>query len=176
MPRWRRDSLFGPGPRQRLDRNGRARFRFLTRQHRGGSRLTANDVAMGEVLVSALGDDGRLDLAHNTIAERALCHPATVRRALVRLRDLGLVTWVRRLVRGSSTGWRCEQGSNAYCLLTPACDAHDARPVKRYRFREEAPDNRQPIGQGSVPDLLALRRAAWAAGLVGIRAAEAKAW
>ena len=107
MPRWRRDSIFGPGQRQRLDRNGRARFRFLTRQHRRVNRLTANDVAVGEVL-SALGDDGRLDLAHNTIAERALCHLATVRRALVRLRGLGLATWVRRLVRGSSTGWRCE--------------------------------------------------------------------
>ena len=174
MPRWRRDSIFGPGQRQRLDRNGRARFRFLTRQHRRVNRLTANDVAVGEVLVSALGDDGRLDLAHNTIAERALCHPATVRRALVRLRDLGLVTWARRLVRCSSTGWRCEQGSNAYVLLTPACDAHDARPVKRYRFREEARDDRQRGGEGHLPDLLAARRAAWTAGLVGIVAAAVR--
>ncbi len=79
--------------------------------------LTACDLDVAEVLVSALGDDGRLDLAHATIAERALCHPTTARRALQRLRELGLVQWVRRLVRGSDTGWRAAQTSNAYCLF-----------------------------------------------------------
>ena len=133
MPKWHRDSIFGPGPRQPLDRERRARFRFLVRQHRGANRLTACDVDVADVLVSALGDDGQLDPSHTTIAERALCHVATVRRALGRLRNLGLVSWVRRLVRGSDTGWRCEQGSNAYVLRTPACDAHAARPDKRYQ-------------------------------------------
>jgi hypothetical protein len=131
MPRWRKHSIFGDGPRVRLDREHRARFRFLARAHRGAGRLTANDVDVAEVLVSALGDDGRLDLAHATIAARALCHIATVKRALRRLRDIGLVDWVRRLVRGPGTGWRCEQGSNAYVLRTPACEAHAARPVRK---------------------------------------------
>jgi hypothetical protein len=117
MPKWRRDAIFGDGPRHPLDRNGRARFRFLARQHRASNRLTACDLDVAEVLVSALGDDGRLDLAHATIAERALCHPTTARRALQRLRELGLVQWVRRLVRGSDTGWRAAQTSNAYCLF-----------------------------------------------------------
>jgi hypothetical protein len=111
MPRWRKNSIFGDGPRMRLDREHRARFRFVARAHRAAGRLTANDVDVAEVLVSALGDDGRLDLAHATIAARALCHVATVKRALVRLRVLGLVDWVRRLVRGPGTGWRCEQGT-----------------------------------------------------------------
>jgi hypothetical protein len=131
MPRWRKHSIFGDGPRVRLDRNGRARFRFLTRAHRSAGRLTADQVDVAEVLVGALGDDGRLDLAHATIAERALCHVATVKRALVRLRALGLVDWVRRLVRGPGTSWRCEQGSNAYVLRTPACEAQAARPVRK---------------------------------------------
>ena len=135
MPnRWYRDSIFGPGPRRPMDRNSRARFRFLCRQHRGANRLTANEVTIGEVLVSALGEDGRLDLAHASIAARAQCHVATVKRALRRLWDLGLVSWVRRLVRD---GWRCEQTSNAYCLLTPSCDAHAARPVGRIKLKRQ---------------------------------------
>lgn len=117
MPKWRRDSIFGNGPRAPLDRNGRARFKFLLRAHRSANRLTADHLKVGEVLESALGDDGRLDLAHATIAERALCHVATVKRALARLRELGLVSWVRRLVRGPDTGWRAEQTSNAYRLF-----------------------------------------------------------
>jgi hypothetical protein len=157
MPKWHRDSIFGPGPRVPLDRNARARFRFLCRAHRGANRLTANDVAVGEVLVGALGNDGRLDLSHDAIATRAQCHAATVRRALGRLRGLGLVSWVRRLVRGSGTGWRCEQGSNAYCLAAPACDAHAARPVKRYQTREEAREER-PLATAVATDLLVARR------------------
>jgi hypothetical protein len=155
MPRphprpWHRGSVFGDGPRRPLDREHRARFRFLARAHRGAGRLTANDVDVAEVLVSALGDDGRLDLAHATIAARALCHVATVKRALRRLREVGLVDWVRRLVRGPGTGWRCEQGSNAYVLRTPGvvgqsdgipCEAHAARPVKPLRFRKASDED-----------------------------------
>jgi hypothetical protein len=37
---WRRDSVFGDGRRAPLDRNGRARFRFLIRAHRRARRLT----------------------------------------------------------------------------------------------------------------------------------------
>lgn len=133
--RWRKDSIFGPGPRVVLDREKRARFRFLLRAHRGSRRLTASDLDVGEVLVAALGNDGQLDLAHETIAARALCHVATVRRALCRLRDLGLVTWIRRLVRD---GWRVEQTSNSYVLSVPSCDAHSAGAVVLARFKKEA--------------------------------------
>jgi hypothetical protein len=129
--KWRRDSIFGDGPRQPLDRNGRARFSFLARQHRASNRLTACDLDVAEVLVSALGDDGRLDLAHATIAERAVCHPTTARRALQRLRELGLVQWVRRLVRGGSdTGWRAAQTSNAYLLSDAPCLSLPRRILK----------------------------------------------
>jgi hypothetical protein len=89
--RWHKKSIFGPGPRVPLDGNGRARFKFLLRAHRSAKRLTADQMKVGEVLESALGDDGRLDLAHAMIAERALCHVATVKRALARLQGLGLV-------------------------------------------------------------------------------------
>jgi hypothetical protein len=121
-----------------LDRNGRARFRYLLHAHRAAKRLTADAVAVGEMLVRALGDDGRLDLAHATIAARAQCHVATVKRALVKLRALGLVDWVRRLVRDARSGWRCEQASNAYQLRAAACEAQPARPVQLIRFKKEA--------------------------------------
>ena len=130
LNRWHKASIFGPGPRQPLDREQRARFRFLCRAHRGANRLTANDVAVAEVLVSALGDDSQLDPSHATIAQRALVHIATVKRALARLQRLGLVSWVRRLVRGPDTGWRAEQTSNAYVLRVPSCKA-DFRPAVR---------------------------------------------
>ena len=127
--RWHKTSIFGAGPRVPLDGNGRAQFKFLLRAYRSAQRLTADQVKVGEVLERALGDDGRLDLAHATIAERALCHVATVKRALTRLQALGLVDWVRRLVRGPDTGWRVAQTSNAYVLRTPACEAQPAPPV-----------------------------------------------
>ena len=58
MRRWRKDSIFGDGPRQPLDRNGRARFRFLVRMHRGANRLAANDVAVGAFLLElAFGEN-----------------------------------------------------------------------------------------------------------------------
>ena len=55
-----------------------------------------------EVLVSALGTDGRLDLAHARAS----------------------------LVRDAMTGWGCEQTSNAYVLCPVACEAHYERPVR----------------------------------------------
>jgi hypothetical protein len=80
MPKGRRDSIFGDGPRHPLDR-GPALFRFLASQHRASNRLTACDLDAADVLVSVPGDDGRLYLAHATIAERALCHPAAAMHA-----------------------------------------------------------------------------------------------
>ncbi|HEX2939589.1 MAG TPA: helix-turn-helix domain-containing protein [Rhodopila sp.] len=110
---WHRGSLFGPGPRRPLDREQRARFRFLINVHHRAGRLSraARDVA--EALVRRLGVDGQCDPAHSTLADDAGCSDRTVRRALDALRGLGLVAWVRRLVR---TGWRVAQTSNSYLL------------------------------------------------------------
>jgi hypothetical protein len=135
MPRWRRNSEFGPGPRVPLCREQRARFLFLVRMHRSPGRLSAAALQVATALVRLLGSDGRLDPAHDTLARLASVHPATVRRALDRMRDLGLLHWTRRLVR---CGWRTEQASNAYVLtprntaaFAPArCAAQIARPAK----------------------------------------------
>jgi hypothetical protein len=113
---WRRDSIYGDGPRRRLDREQRARFRFLLNAHRRARRLTPTAELVGSALVRRLGVDGQLDPSHDTIGEDAGCSSRTVRRALAALKAVGLVMWQCRLVRD---GWRVTQTSNSY-LLVPA--------------------------------------------------------
>lgn len=110
---WHTGSLFGPGPRRQFTREQRGRFRFLLNAHRRAGRLSRAARDVGEALVRRLGVDGQCDPAHETLAEDAGCTARTVRRALDALRALGLVMWVRRLVRA---GWRVAQTSNAYTL------------------------------------------------------------
>lgn len=89
-----------------------------------------------------LGPDGRLDPSHAFLAKLAAVSEDTVQRALDRLRGLGLLFWQRRLVRDETTGWRCEQTSNAYAL-TPtttvsACDPQLAGAVEISLRKKEA--------------------------------------
>ena len=118
--RWHRNSIFGIGPRVPLDREHRARWKAILLMHRRPGRLTIAAAQVGRVLLDMLGEDGRLDPCHATIAARACVSIATVIRSLAQLRALGFVTWVRRLVR---TTWRAEQTSSAYCLALPSFDA-----------------------------------------------------
>ena len=127
--RWRNDSIFGPGPRRPLDREQRARFRFLTRAHARARRLSAKAQWVAEALLKRLGVDGQCDPSHDTLAADAGCAVRTVRRALATLKQLGLCTWVRRLVR---EGWRVEQSSNAYLLsvwTSNPTECHVGRPT-----------------------------------------------
>lgn len=134
MRRWRKDSEFGDGPRVPLDREQRAVFRarLKMRAYRQVGRLTVTASDIGRILVDMLGDGGRLDPSIATLATLAGVDPTTVVRALARLRECGLVTWVRRLVRD---GNRVEQTSNAYVLTVPGTpDLHFAQGV-RLRFK-----------------------------------------
>jgi hypothetical protein len=131
LPKWRANSIFGPGQRQPLDREQRARVLFLARMHRRPGRLSAGGLQVLVALIRLLGADGRLDPSHATLAALARVHVATVQRALDRLRELGLLSWQRRLVR---CGWRAAQTSSAYVLKPdatgPASDLQIARPIK----------------------------------------------
>ncbi len=138
MPKWRRASTFSAGRQVPLDRNARARFIWLVRADRRYGRLSASGEDVALELVKLLGEDGRLDPSHATIAARVGCHVATARRSLDRLRQLGRLTWERRLRRDQGTGWRAEQTSNAYALC-PACDTHPARVERLVRSKKEAP-------------------------------------
>lgn len=114
---WHRDSLFGDGPRRPLDREQRARFKFLLNAHRRARRLTPHAELVGNALVRRLSVEGRCDPGHDAIANDAGCCARTVRRALDALKALGLVLWQRRIVRD---GWRVAQTSNAYVLVPQA--------------------------------------------------------
>ena len=57
----------------------------------------ARDV--GEALLRRLGPDGQCDPAQATLAQDAACCDRTVRRAITRMRDLGLLDWQLRLIR-----------------------------------------------------------------------------
>jgi DNA-binding GntR family transcriptional regulator len=84
---------------------------------RAAGRITAAHLDVGGALLRRLGADGQLDPSHSTLAADAKVGERTVRRALARFRDLGLVLWVRRIVRAGCRVW---QTSNAYALLIPA--------------------------------------------------------
>ncbi len=137
MPKWRRTSTFGAGRQVPLDRNARARFIWLVRADRRQGRLSASGEDVAIELVKLLGEDGRLDPSHATIAARVGCHVATARRCLDRLRQLGRLTWERRLRRDQGTSWRTEQASNAYALCH-ACDTHPARVEKLIESKKGA--------------------------------------
>jgi len=148
--RFRNASIFGQGRRAPLDRNARARFIWLIKQDRRHGRLSATGEDVGLELVKMLGEDGRLDPSHETIRDRVGCALSTVRAQLNRLRDLGRITWERRLRRDSGTGWRAEQTSNAYVLLACACDA-DPRPGVRFIRKERASPRLSVAHQPQLP-------------------------
>jgi len=85
-----------------------------------------------------LGQYGRCDPAHDTLASDVGCSTRTVRRATVAMRGLGLLHWRLRLVRN---GWRTEQTSNAYRLCldasvpVPACGGQNGREIHSKRLR-----------------------------------------
>jgi len=157
---WRRGSLFGPGPRRPLDREQRARFRYLLNAHRRARRLTPLTELVGNALVRRLGVDGQCDPAHDTIAADAGCSARTVRRATARMRDLGLLRWQMRLVRA---GWRTEQSSNAYELVPtvamPAvcCGGQTVRGTRRIEIVSMPPAS--PEAVAAAQEALARRRA-----------------
>jgi hypothetical protein len=65
---------------------------------------------------------GRCDPSLDAIAHKAGCCRRTVVHALARLRDLGLLTWVRRCEedRDAEGRFRLRQRTNAYGLLPPS--------------------------------------------------------
>src|SRR5215213_8600076 len=133
MPRshprpWRRGSVFGDGRRVPLDRERRARFRYLLSAHRRARRLTPTAELVGTALLKRLGADGQCDPSHATLAADVGCSARTVGRATATMRDLGLLRWDQRLIR---SGWRAEQTSNAYELVPAAAVPAAVLPVPR---------------------------------------------
>jgi hypothetical protein len=140
-----------------LDHEHRAQFRAKLHLQRRPGRLTITAAQLGRVMVDMLGDDGRLDPSHETLAP-GLRWPW--RPSSGRWHNSGRsasLDWARRLARRPDTGWRVEQTSNAYLLRVPTCDAQFARPV-RFPIKKEAPPVRQPLNAcvSAAQQLLAL--------------------
>jgi hypothetical protein len=134
---WHRDSTFGDGPRRPLDREQRAQIKAKLLLQRRPGRLTIAAAQVGRVMVDMLGADGRLDPSLTTIADKARVSVATVKRALVQLRECGFVEWTRRLVRDAAGGWRTAQTTSAYVLAAPACEVHFAPLVRLEMIQKE---------------------------------------
>lgn len=162
---WRRNSLFGNGPRRPLSADERRAWLARAEAERRARRLTAMHVVVASALLRRLGADGQCDPSHATLARDAGCNPSTVLRALKELRAVGLLTWERRLVRrpwpaGGAGATRAEQTSNAYELLLPnrpvapreerRCRAVAGRPDCD---RQVAGETRTRIIQKSFPEL-----------------------
>ena len=106
-----------------------------------------------------------------TIAADAGAGPRTVRRALARLAELRLLSWVRRLVR--TADWRTEQISSAYALCLPEgrprCDGQTGRRILQEESSLPAKGTREG-GAGALTELL--RAAVGLPDLAAIRAAR----
>ena len=120
---WHRNSVFGDGRQVPLDRERRARFRYLVHAHTRAGRLTPKGEWVILELEQHLSRTGRCDPSHARLAANAHVEISTVQRSLNTARELGLVMWQRRLVR---VGWRVAQTSNAYVL-----DPGGAAPMLR---------------------------------------------
>jgi hypothetical protein len=152
---WHRGSLFGEGPRRPLSADQRRAWLARAHLERRAGRLTALYVEVGRALLKRLGENGQCDPSHATVAADAGCGERTVRRALVALRALGLLTWEQRLVRrpwpeGGPGASRAEQTSNAYALLLPtAVVAASAPRASRCR-----PDCGGQAGRETSPKMI----------------------
>lgn len=110
---WHRHSVFGDGPRIPMCRERRAVWKARIEIHRRAGRITDGESYVGLALLKRLGQDGRCDPSHQTLADDSGESVSTVQRALKAFRACGMTSWVRRLVRD---GWRACQTSNAYLL------------------------------------------------------------
>jgi hypothetical protein len=112
---WRKNSIFGDGPRIPLCRERRAQWKARVEFSRRAGRITSGASFVALALLQRLGQDGRCDPSHQTLADDSGESVSTVKRALKALagRACGLVSWVRRLARAGNS---VRQTSSAYQL------------------------------------------------------------
>jgi hypothetical protein len=118
---WHQGSEFGPGPRRPLDRERRARWRYLVHANARAGRIAPKGEWVLEELLAHLSKEGRCDPSYARLGADAATSSKTAERAVAAAAACGLLRWQRRIVRN---GWRAEQTSNAYELLVPG----DAEP------------------------------------------------
>lgn len=102
---------------RQMDRNERARWRFLTNTARARRRISAVAHDVAQALLQHQADNGRCDPGHARLARLARCSERAVRYALAALKACGLVDWTRRIVR---TADGARQTSSAFRLSLAA--------------------------------------------------------
>jgi hypothetical protein len=103
--------------------------------------VTDGEAYVGQALLKRLGQDGRCDPLHQTLADDSGESVSTVKRALKAFWACGLVSWARRLWR---IGTRVSQDTNAYLLTL-------GEAPKFPRDRCEAQSGRQTLRKGFKP-------------------------
>lgn len=125
---WHRGSLFCDGPRAPLDRDRKARWRYLVHAHTRAGRITPKGQWVADVLLDHLSHAGRCDPSYARLAAASQAGETVVCETIKRLASLGLLTWQRRIAR---IGGRTRQISNAYVILVPSDDpAPRPKPLK----------------------------------------------
>jgi len=132
----KREKIFGRGPSVlRLDRNARARLVVYVKcwskrrrepgQHLSGPITDKHIQVLYALLWCQHPQNGRCFPSHETIAERANCHPDTVNEALKQLERTGMLSWVHCLDRKGS---RVLRNSNCYYFRDPDWEQRAGRP------------------------------------------------
>lgn len=122
----RKEIKFQPLPRKQATKLWhRARdFDRQTRRkdHHGGALGHAALQVLHTLIFDFLNyASGRLDPSHAAIARAANVCERTVRNALARLKERGILNWVRRCAESWRDGKFClEQETNAYAVLPPS--------------------------------------------------------
>jgi hypothetical protein len=140
--------------------------------HAGNLTRAWRDVLL--TLRTYRGRGGSIHPSHETLANRAGCHPSTVQRALQAARDLGLVGWTERRARAV---WRSLRTSNRYWLIVPEAPVSPMKCTNRQKAGGgESKQKKEAQGSSvaavvamleaarGLPDLLLARRRAWEAG------------
>jgi hypothetical protein len=127
------DIRFQPLPKKAAVRLWHQARDFDRRTHRPGHHGGAVGHSALQVLHALVFDflnyaTGRLDPSYAAIARKANVCERTVATALKRLRELGILNWVRRCAKGWQDGrFTLEQDTNAYAVL-PATQWRGYRP------------------------------------------------
>lgn len=135
----RREKEYGPARGIPLDRNAKARIMAYARgynaKHKGARQHRGPITWAYERVLKALlygfhnSKDGRCFPSYEAIAERAECNRSTVYEAIRLFEDIGLLTWVNRIVKVQEPvldlfgqwvrRWRMLRTSNAYLFRDP---------------------------------------------------------
>ena len=167
----RREKVFGDGRPQPLDREAKLRVmtraRGLKQRTQKGKHyglLTAKYLDVLEALLWSFHNarSGLCFPSLEKIAEKAKCSRSTVCEAVKALEEVGLLSWVNRIVRVKESvldlfghwvnRWRLLRTSNAYHFADPlAARGHKVAGIKGNVSKSEIPAGN--TNQDSIPSL-----------------------